>query len=123
MVSCGTTLLHFYCSFFIWNIAGIVIRSVIRCTVECSCSKWPKVDEVLNVAKNAVGLKCVRLPWSILFHNLRISRASLIKKTEFLGCKFLSGEPGSSVSVVSGYGLDDRAIEVRSPAEAKEFLL
>jgi hypothetical protein len=24
-------------------------------------------------------------------------------------------------SVVSGYGLDDRAIEVRSPAEAKEF--
>jgi hypothetical protein len=25
---------------------------------------------------------------------------------------------GSSVSIVSGYGLDDRAIEVRSPAEA-----
>jgi hypothetical protein len=31
------------------------------------------------------------------------------------------GEPGSSVSVVSGYGLDERAIEVRSPAEAKGF--
>jgi hypothetical protein len=31
------------------------------------------------------------------------------------------GEPGSSVSIVSGYGLDDRAIEVRSPAEAKDF--
>jgi hypothetical protein len=30
-------------------------------------------------------------------------------------------EPGSSVSVVSGYGLDDRAIEVRSPAERKDF--
>jgi hypothetical protein len=28
---------------------------------------------------------------------------------------------GSSVSIVSGYGLDDRAIEVRSPAGAKEF--
>jgi hypothetical protein len=28
---------------------------------------------------------------------------------------------GSSVSIVSGYGLDDRAIEVRSPAEAKDF--
>jgi hypothetical protein len=27
------------------------------------------------------------------------------------------GEPGSSVSIVSGYGLDDRAMEVRSPAE------
>jgi hypothetical protein len=31
------------------------------------------------------------------------------------------GEPGSSVSIVSDYGLDDRAIEVRYPAEAKEF--
>jgi hypothetical protein len=30
-------------------------------------------------------------------------------------------EPGSSVSIVSGYGLHDRAIEVRSPAEAKDF--
>jgi hypothetical protein len=31
------------------------------------------------------------------------------------------GEQGSSVSIVSGYGLDDRAIEVRSPAEARGF--
>jgi hypothetical protein len=30
-------------------------------------------------------------------------------------------EPGSSVSIVSGYKLDDRAIEVRFPAEAKDF--
>jgi hypothetical protein len=29
----------------------------------------------------------------------------------------------SSVSIVSGYGLDDWAIEVRSPAEAKGFVL
>jgi hypothetical protein len=28
---------------------------------------------------------------------------------------------GSSVSIVSDYGLDDRAIVVRSPAEAKDF--
>jgi hypothetical protein len=34
-----------------------------------------------------------------------------------------SGEPGSSVSIVSGYELDDRAIEVRSPAEARGFFL
>jgi hypothetical protein len=32
-------------------------------------------------------------------------------------------EPGNSVSIVSGYGLDDREIEVRSPAEAKGFSL
>jgi hypothetical protein len=30
-------------------------------------------------------------------------------------------EPGSSVSTVSGYGLDDWAIEVRFPAEEKDF--
>jgi hypothetical protein len=30
-------------------------------------------------------------------------------------------EPGSSVSIVSDYGLEDRMIEVRSPAEARNF--
>jgi hypothetical protein len=30
---------------------------------------------------------------------------------------------GSSVSIVSDCGLDDRAIEVRSPAEEREFFL
>jgi hypothetical protein len=39
----------------------------------------------------------------------------------FLSCLILGGEPGSSVSIVSGYGLNDRVIEVRSPAEAKDF--
>jgi hypothetical protein len=33
----------------------------------------------------------------------------------------LRSEPVSSVSIVSGYGLDNRAIEVRSPAESKDF--
>jgi hypothetical protein len=33
------------------------------------------------------------------------------------------GEPGSSVSIVSGYGLDDRAIVVQSPAEVGGFFL
>jgi hypothetical protein len=31
------------------------------------------------------------------------------------------GNRGSSVSIVSGYGLDARAIEIRSPAGAKGF--
>jgi hypothetical protein len=34
----------------------------------------------------------------------------------------LDSELGSSVSIVSGYGLDDRPIEVPCPAEAKGFL-
>jgi hypothetical protein len=48
---------------------------------------------------------------------LRISHISIIPSLPHIR------EPGSSVSIVSGYGLDDRAIEVRSPAEAKEFFL
>jgi hypothetical protein len=40
---------------------------------------------------------------------------------DLLGSRSICGEPGSSVSIVSGYGLDDRAIEVRFPAEAKDF--
>jgi hypothetical protein len=32
-------------------------------------------------------------------------------------------ESGSSVCIVAGYWLDDRAIKVRSPAEAKGFFL
>jgi hypothetical protein len=37
--------------------------------------------------------------------------------------KFVNSEPSSSVIIVSGYELDDRTIEVRSPAEAKWFSL
>jgi hypothetical protein len=32
-------------------------------------------------------------------------------------------KPGSSVSIVAGYGLNDWAIEVRFPAEVKGFFL
>jgi hypothetical protein len=35
----------------------------------------------------------------------------------------LTCEPVSSVSIVSGYWLDDREIEFRSPADAKELFL
>jgi hypothetical protein len=34
---------------------------------------------------------------------------------------FILWSRGSSVSIVSGYGLDDEAIEVRSPARAEDF--
>jgi hypothetical protein len=33
----------------------------------------------------------------------------------------INKEPGSSVSIVSAYGLNDRAIQVRSPAGAEDF--
>jgi hypothetical protein len=46
-------------------------------------------------------------------HHIRLDLISLI----------INVSRGSSVSVVSGYGLDDRAIEVRSLAEARGLFL
>jgi hypothetical protein len=40
---------------------------------------------------------------------------------KFIEVFLIIGEPGSSVSIVSGYGLDDRTIEVRSPQRRKDF--
>jgi hypothetical protein len=49
--------------------------------------------------------------------------ATGIEGADFTKSGIPNCEPDSSVSMVSGYGLDDRAIEVRSPAEAKWFFL
>jgi hypothetical protein len=40
---------------------------------------------------------------------------------EYVICAVFGGSRGSSVSIVSDYGLDDRAIGVRFPAGAKDF--
>jgi hypothetical protein len=40
---------------------------------------------------------------------------------QYYVCRWRVSESGSSGSIVSGYGLDDRVIGVRSPAEAKNF--
>jgi hypothetical protein len=42
---------------------------------------------------------------------------------DFILVLYPYSEPGSLVSIVSGYGLGDRAIEVRFPAETKGFFL
>jgi hypothetical protein len=45
----------------------------------------------------------------------------ILVRSHFYESLFWRCEPGSSVSIVSAYGLDDRAVEVRSSAEAKDF--
>jgi hypothetical protein len=42
-------------------------------------------------------------------------------RAHILGLSTAYREPGSTVNTVSGYELDDRAIEVRSPAGEKDF--
>jgi hypothetical protein len=51
----------------------------------------------------------------------RIILKWILGNWNFRVCSEFIYEPGSSVSIVSGYGLDDRAIGVRSLAEEKGF--
>jgi hypothetical protein len=55
--------------------------------------------------------------WSFLF---RFPAEMLHVFLIFYVC-YMIREPGTSVSIVPDYGLDDRAIEVRSPAETTDF--
>jgi hypothetical protein len=57
------------------------------------------------------------LTFKYYLHDLGLQRVKIIMIIT------LKREPGSSVCIVSDYGLDDRAIEVRSPAEEIGFFL
>jgi hypothetical protein len=60
----------------------------------------------------------------VLVGDYFLNLLSIVKELHtFLDSIYDNGSRGSSVSirVVSGYGLDDRAIGVRSPAGAKDF--
>jgi hypothetical protein len=57
-----------------------------------------------------------------VFHKMQ-SKEREVKQTQILVSllpAWRTGNRGSSVSILSGYGLDERAIEVRSPAVAKD---
>jgi hypothetical protein len=62
------------------------------------------------------------LSWTELVTYLRkfLSRAHCPNLSQLNHISLRYGEPGSSASIVSGYGLADRAIEVRFPAEEKD---
>jgi hypothetical protein len=59
----------------------------------------------------------------VLFEKLivRVRSVCLELPQILLVASMCHSEPCSSVSTASGYGLDDRAIEVRSPAGAEDF--
>jgi hypothetical protein len=69
------------------------------------------VNTVVNTAVNTFVITVVNI---IIIMVLRHRLPKLCNEKR-------RNESGSSVSIVSGYGLDDWAIEVRSPAEAKDF--
>jgi hypothetical protein len=59
--------------------------------------------------------------WVLRTNYFILLKLKMIAFRDIRPCSLVEGEPGSSVSIVSGYGLDDRAIDVRFPAEAKDF--
>jgi hypothetical protein len=60
-------------------------------------------------------------PSSLLYCRESVMPCSCQMWTWILSLFLNHGSRGSSVSIVSDYGLDDRAIEVRSPAQAADF--
>jgi hypothetical protein len=76
-------------------------------------------------ALNDAAVVCLQeldLPWcSSLRTTQRTPHSRISERDQTL--YLVNRSRGSSVSIVSDYGLDDRAIEVRSQAEAKGFFL
>jgi hypothetical protein len=83
--------------------------------------KWSKIAESLS--NTAYRNKQPTFP-NYIGHSgfmLNVRPFNLLDFYLFSLCFVKLGEPGSSGSIVSGYGLVDRAIGVRSPAGAKDF--
>jgi hypothetical protein len=66
-----------------------------------------------------ITIRLLHIDVRATYHNIKGHWAHLFEFNKYeCDC-----EPDSSVSIESGYGLDDGAIDIRSPAEAKGFFL
>jgi hypothetical protein len=88
------------------NLDCPVVQSVARHCTDCATRFLFYL--VLAIKKNKSDI-CCNTPRLTLLQSKIVYRILTFRRR------------GSSVSTVSGYGLDDRAIEFRSPAEAKDF--
>jgi hypothetical protein len=79
------------------------------------CQEAERQFAPLGSIKQASGTECRCL------HNPLFCSGVVTHK--LTGSVPLDCEPGSSVSTVSDYGMDERVIEVRSPAETRIFPL
>jgi hypothetical protein len=84
---------------------------------------WRSKCERLDKLKNRQNLLCNRLQQSFIIENESNSQVYCFIELRFYNLARDISEPASSVSVVSGYGLAYRAIEVRTSIEAKGFFL
>jgi hypothetical protein len=80
-------------------------------------SRSVRLEDVRFAGDSPISVKFVRIIKAQFIFDIRCVDISYCDYQSF------SWEPGTSVGTVSGYGLDDQAIEVRSLAEAKGFFL
>jgi hypothetical protein len=82
---------------------------------------WPELNRntVRAINKQVGNFTPQKKDCLLNLHKLKRVRGSWRK----IRRSILVGGPGSSGSIVSDYGLDDREIKVRSPAKAKGFFL
>jgi hypothetical protein len=81
----------------------------------------PLSQSVVRPAYNNTGLSYYLYKQNTDMNKLIIAAVPVRNKggsDNFKDALLLNSDLGSSVSIVSGYGLDNREIEVRSPAEA-----
>jgi hypothetical protein len=77
-----------------------------------------------NGATNTIStFPCLSSHTDAVMYFCSMVGTSITDRIKILISDVIICEQGSSVSIVSGYGLDDRTIEVRSPTETKGFFL
>jgi hypothetical protein len=78
----------------------------------------------MNMSTNFVRLLIVKLQnMTTIVISGQFNVIRIYTNVNYAQTYYLFRSQGSSVSTVSDYRLDDRAIEVRSPAEARAFFL
>jgi hypothetical protein len=117
-------------------------RNIVHVFLQNSKLHSPQRDETTKTfAFMSVKQKSLQFPYTILTRFVENGRCYKTQIAVNIACSSFTPQvpkiqstfatrvgpcrgPDSSVSIVSGYGLDDQAIEVRSPAaEEKEFFL
>jgi hypothetical protein len=101
-------------------------RFILMCLLQRTTNNVSK-KQVTSTSKSQRSLKSIQEINYAVTYAIYIPGVPLFERLQcnypFCYIYFLPRKPGSSGSIVYGYGLDDRVIEVRSPAEAKGFFL
>jgi hypothetical protein len=109
-------------STYLWNVDRQLFYTAVHPRRQLWTSyRWDLKGELIQF----IALWCLERPVPFIFIHLCFmvfARRMLCSVVLYIGLPAdRDSEPGSSGSTVSGYGLDNRAIRFRYPAEARDF--